>query len=378
LQVFVGHSDDPDAIHAIADVIEQLERQLDGRTPRAALVYCCIECDHQHVLDAVLERWPGLPLVGCTTDGECSSALEFMEDSVIVTLFEGDELEVRAGLGRSVVERPERAAAEAVAQVVGDRPPSLVIALPESLGVSGARVVRALNAELPHDVPLGGGTAGDQWRFQQTRQFFGSEVLSNAVPLLSLGGRLDVSVGVASGWTPLGRTGTVTRGEGHIVHEIDGAPAIDFVLRNVGIQATATPEYPFAILGDGGDFYLRAPLSSDPSDGSLHFAGDVPEGSRVRVTEAGRDQILEGAEHAARRAFERFDGARATSTLVFSCAARKQVLGTRCREEIDAMLGQGPQATAAGFYTYGEIAPIRQGAPAVFHNETVVATVIGS
>ena len=161
--------------------------------------------------------------------------------------------------------------------------------------------------------------------------------------------------------------------------EIDGLPAMEFLRQNIGEQANADPEYPFAVFtDDGSDFYLRAPMGSDPSTGHIVFAGDVPVGSKVRVTEAGRDQILEGARQAVEAAVERFGGNEARALLIFSCAARKQVLGTRCSEEIDLLRSALPgPVSASGFYTYGEIAPKVPGAATSFHNETVVATLIG-
>ncbi|MEM6927410.1 MAG: FIST N-terminal domain-containing protein, partial [Myxococcota bacterium] len=349
MRVFVGHTDDPSPQHAVDEVIEQIEGRLQGRAPRGALLYSCIDFDHQTLLDGIQRRWPGLPLVGCTTDGECSSTNAFMEDSVVLTVFEGDELDLRVGLGRGLREDPDRAGAEAAAQIRSNAPPALVIAVPDSIGVSGARVVDALNRHLPAESVVVGGTAGDQWQFRETRQFFGDQVLTGVLPLLAIGGRVRVSVGVASGWRPIGRVGQVTRADAAVVHEIDGKPAIEFLRTNAGVQAHATPEYPFAIrTGPDDGFVLRAPMDTSPTDGSITFAGDVPQGAQVQITEAGRAQILEGARSAARQAFEGYDSAKPDAMLIFSCAARKQVLGTRCSEEIGLLLDGQPALDAAG------------------------------
>ena len=62
-----------------------------------------------------------------------------------------------------------------------------------------------------------------------------------------------------------------------------------------------------------------------------------------------------------------------------SCAARKQILGTRTAEEQASLrrsaLGELP---FAGFYAYGEICPKKAGEPAIFHNETFVTVVFGA
>ncbi len=176
----------------------------------------------------------------------------------------------------------------------------------------------------------------------------------------------------------MGARGRVTRSEGVIVHEIDGRPASQFFHSYLGSKTRATPEYPFAVFEGGSEaFYLRAAMAIT-EEGSLVFVGDVPQGSHVQLTEAGRDQVLAGAKESVGRAVEGFGGERLDGLLVFSCAARKQVLGSRCAEEIGMIQAGLPEETStAGFYTYGEIAPLRAGAASAFHNETVVSVLFG-
>ena len=211
MRIMVGHSEDPSAAHAVAEVIDQIESQLEGQTPAGALLYTCIDIDHQAILDGIQAWRPGLPLIGCTTDGECSSVLKFAEDSVVLTVFVGEGLDLRIGLGERLREDLGQAAEEAFRQVARpDDPISLIIALPESIGVSGHQVVQTLNRHLPEGAVVVGGTAGDQWRFESTFQFFEGQLLTGALPIMAFGSSLEVSVGVASGWKPMGRTGEVT------------------------------------------------------------------------------------------------------------------------------------------------------------------------
>jgi hypothetical protein len=98
----------------------------------------------------------------------------------------------------------------------------------------------------------------------------------------------------------------------------------------------------------------------------------------VQVTEAGREQILDGARQAMEDAIVRYPGVDPQGVLFFSCAARKQVLGTRTAKEIGVLeTGTVQTLDMAGFYTYGEIASLEPGGAVRFHNETVVAAVIG-
>lgn len=380
MRICVGHSDDPEASDAADDVLEQIYASLDAGRPIAALLYASRGCDHGEVLRRIREGLPGIPVVGCTTDGECSSVMSFAEDSLVLTVFVSDTIRARVGVGRDLSSDLVAATRAAWESISADGEPSLCIALSESLGVSGAAVAEAINAVIPKRVPVVGGTAGDQWQFVSTRQFYGDEVLQNSIVLLGLHGPLQVGIGVASGWEPMGNRAKVTRAQGPIVQEIDGRPAVEWFQRYFGQRQAPSPEHPFAVYDppDAESFYLRAPMRYDEQDGSILFAADVPEGTEVQITEATRTAILGGAARAAMAASERFEGS-PSSMLVFSCAARKQVLGTRTEEEIVRLREcTGGELSLAGFYTYGELAALSPGERTRYHNETVVAVLLGA
>jgi len=59
LKSAVGYSEDIDSKAAIEEVLKQCAETLDGRTPRAGLLYAGIDHDHQELLNAVLALYPG-------------------------------------------------------------------------------------------------------------------------------------------------------------------------------------------------------------------------------------------------------------------------------------------------------------------------------
>lgn len=66
---------------------------------------------------------------------------------------------------------------------------------------------------------------------------------------------------------------------------------------------------------------------------------------------------------------------------MFSCAARKWVLGSEAEREMglvqQALRDGGIEPVLAGLYVFGEIAPPAAGAPSDFHNETCVTVLLG-
>ncbi len=381
----VAHSEDIDAQGILEELLDQCRDELGDRIPQAAILYCTIDLEHDEFVQGIDDAWPGIALIGCTTDGEISSGLGFREDSAVLILLGSDTVEITAGLGRDVSKNITAACAQAIASATSGitNAPALCITLPESLTTSGQQIVEALGQELGANVPVIGASAGDSFQMTGTYQFSGREVCSDSVPVLLFSGPLLYSVAVESGWKPMGEPGLVTRSVGTVVHEIDGLPAIDFYRQRLGEQAVPGPEIPLAILDDQGAVTsLRATVGEiDEDTGAVTFLGDVREGAMVQITVADRGAILDGCGESIRKAFAGYPhGKTPAAALVFSCAARKMLLGTHTGEEIDIVKSVlGSQVPVCGFYGYGEIGPRDNDDPeSKYHNETFVSLVLGS
>ena len=85
LKVAIAHSLEIDSSDAIKEVLEQCHEQLGDLIPQAGIFYTGIDHDFKLILDKINEMYPGIELIGCTTDGELSSVHGFSDDSV--TLF---------------------------------------------------------------------------------------------------------------------------------------------------------------------------------------------------------------------------------------------------------------------------------------------------
>ena len=95
---------------------------------------------------------------------------------------------------------------------------------------------------------------------------------------------------------------------------------------------------------------------------------------------AATDEIFDGAKASFAEALGAFPrGARPEAALLFSCATRKFLLGTRAGREIElAREVLGDAVPIAGMYCMGEIAPMASGDMTRFHNATMVSVLLGS
>lgn len=385
LDIAVGHSELVDTEDIMEELFEQCEEQLEGKKPQAGLLFAAVDFEYDEILSAIQEKWPGLRLIGCTTDGEMSSQLGFVEDSVVLALFASNNIEITVGVGRTASKDLAAAAKEAYGQAKSDAtlPPALCIITPASLTFSSEQSVQEVKTAIDPEVRLMGGVSGDQWQFKQTYQFFNGEVLTDSIPLLLFSGPIHVSSSAQSGWKAIGPVGEITKADGNVVYSIDDKSALDFYKALLGDDAVPTGDRPLAILDAQGNISrLRASNETfDPKTGAVSFFGEFTEGDRVQITVADRNEILNGTRESVRLAHERFPSeVTPEAVLFFSCSARKLLLGTRTGEEYDILKQElGDSIPAFGFYGYGEIGPAFSDLDQCeFHNETFVTVLLGS
>lgn len=385
LKLAVGHSNDPDSQSAIAEVLTQVRAQFSG-TPSttgsiAGILFAAIDFEHEQILKRIDEAFPGIELIGGTTEGEMSSVLGFEQDSLTLMVFCSDTITMSAGIGKAVSQDAIAAANSAVHQAKSKHSDGiqLCLSLPESLTISNEIILESLEHALNGAVPIFGGLTAGQHPSQQTYQFYKTEVCSNAVSILLFSGPIQFSHGVANGWQPMGKAGRVTRSTNNVVHEIDSQPALAFYHYYLG-PLPPTSEYPLALLDAKSDrCYMRAPSGLyDEATGSITFFGGVPEQSVVQITEASHDDILAASQKSVQQALASYPGTSPAAALFFSCVGRRQLLGSRTKEE--HMLAQqhlGIELPSCGFYTNGEISPLQDKGLSHIHNETFVTLLLG-
>lgn len=266
--------------------------------------------------------------------------------------------------------------------------PALVVVLADGLTVDSEKLVGGLREALADGTPLMGGVASDQFEFAHTFELFDHEVIVGGVVALALRGPITVAPVARAGFQPLGAARTCTRVEDdNLVVEIDGVSALSLYKEMLGADVTARPdigaEFPLALVwGEGGDYMvsderlqvIRVVRRLDEERGALVCFGEMREGAKVRMTRATKGDLIDAAVlamHEAKRAVPNADLA-----LVFDCAARKRVLGSRYQEEVRAALSTlGSDTPVIGFYTYGEIAPVN--GASMYHHGTFTAVLVG-
>ncbi|HEY7828171.1 MAG TPA: FIST N-terminal domain-containing protein [Candidatus Limnocylindrales bacterium] len=381
LRMAVGHSDAFDPEEAFAAALEQCRPQLAGAQPAAAIIFAAFESFQPAMVQVLRAEFPDIQILGSTSAAEMSSSAGYQEDSVTLALLVADSVDFTTGMASIEVdlEGAARAAAERALGATSKRP-RLCLMLAD--GLSGQRALEAVRAALPDDVVVvGGGSSGRTVGTRPSFQFSNEAVVENGLALLLLSGEFAFSVAVGTGLRPIGPVGTVTRSGEGVIDEIDGRPAAEFIADYVDAAGPATYGNPLAVRSVGSaEPYLRVMLRQDAATGALSVPGSVPVGSTVQITTASTDEIVRASGDTVRRAAEAFPaGATPAAALLFSCAVRRFLLGSRTAQEvIEARALLPGDLPLVGMYCGGEIAPVDDGNVSRFLNETFVAVLLGS
>ncbi len=381
IKVALGQTEGIHTSKTVQSVISKCQKQLDGYRPQAGIVFAGTNFDHGAMLAEINRVFPQIELIGCTTAGELSSNFGFSDESIVLMLFYSDDIEMKAGVGRVLSGNPVAAINSAVnhAKQKLSTKPTICLAFPDGHDKSFDPIMKLLNIELGDQCAVFGGVAGTIWNENpRVLQFYKEEILQDAIPILLWGGPIEYAFSIANSWKPIGKRMKVTEAEGRRLKRIEDFTAVDFYRHYLGDHTEPVKEFILAVYEeDKEQFYLRAPIGYNP-DGSITFTESIPSGASVQLTEAIREVIIEDTETSTKALTKNAINFQPSFALAFSCAFRKDILGTRTEEELRILRENlPPQIPVSGFYTYGEIAPLVKGQESFFHGATLVTLLVG-
>ncbi|OGI95373.1 hypothetical protein A2917_02290 [Candidatus Nomurabacteria bacterium RIFCSPLOWO2_01_FULL_42_17] len=390
--VGMAYGDDSYAVgvNACQDAIDQL----GDKNPDLLIVFSSVKYDQQKVIDGVRSVAKEALLVGSSTSGEITTAGPMKEHSVAIMAIKSPEIKYFVGVGENILANPRLAgkmAADKVKEQAGDSLKAFMM-MPDVLVGNGADIVRGVLDSLGAHFPVVGGASGDDFAFKKTYQYVNDKVYSGAVVGLGLVGNFKIGIGVKHGWIPVGESMKVTKSEGAVIHEINGAPAVKIyedyfgeeakIMRTEALAKLAIT-YPLGMKVAGSDeLLIRDPITVD-EHGSITCAAEIPEGSEVRLMVGSREEAVKVAKIAAENAVAQLEGSAPKAVIIFNCIARNKLFGEKSGDEINAIQQAiGKEVPLIGFYTYGEQAPLGgevkniEQCNSAFHNETVVICVL--
>ncbi|HEX9062400.1 MAG TPA: FIST N-terminal domain-containing protein [Clostridia bacterium] len=384
LRTAVGHSEDVIVEEAMKEIFSQIHAVLGDVVPRAGILFCTLGCDHRYILSSIQTEFPDIELIGCTTDGEISSINSFTEDSIILMVFASDTIEIHAGMGKGAGQHGKEAGTDAALSARAglknfhdDERFAIVLADPLNAGVSG--VDSGIEEILGQNFPLIGAASAAHSKKMTTFQFYNDEVLTDSVVLLLFAGPVVFSCGIKGGHVPLGGKEVVTSVNKNVLYRIGDKSALEYFQHYIGNSYNLFMNYCLAVFEKGREgFYVRSAPACDPDTGSVTLNGIVHEGSQVQIGTVDRDSCIDSCTESVRIALDGYPCKNPSAVLIFSCAARKIMLGTQVVKESQRVKEYIGDIPYCGFYAYGEVGPLSKGSKSLFHGTSFITLLIGS
>jgi len=336
---------------------------------------------NQHHIEFIKGVYPSAQIVGCSTSGEICQE-EVLNESIICTAVWFENSTVEIAVERINKMEDSFIVGEKLAEKLDKEQLVHIMILSEGLNINGIELTKGLNYSLKDRISITGGLAGDQDDFLETVIVHNMAGETNLVMAIGFyGEHLKIGYGSMGGWDSFGVDREVTKSIGNVLYELDGQPALELYKRYLGNHAADLPSsallFPLSLrLKNSDTAVVRTVLSVNETDGSMIFAGDIPQGEYVRLMKANSDRLIDGASDAAEMSITSLRNSNPDLAILISCVGRKLVLKQRVEEELEIIREViGSNTLMTGFYSYGEICPIKPFEQhCELHNQTITIT----
>jgi len=385
----VGKSKVSDPFEAGAEVCNAALEKAGGAN--LIFAFSTVAYEQEKMLAGIRSVSKEIPLVGCSTSGEITDEGSFSKH-VVAMAFKSDNIEFNIGIGQGADKNSFKAGEKAAKEVKkrAKKPISLFIMLLDGLAENGAAAVRGIQKVFGKNFPIIGGSAGDDFQFKKTYQYYNEQILTNAAIGIGLSGRFSFGVGVKHGWEPIGLPMKVTKAKGGKLIEVNNRPALSIYEDYFGKKAEELVKepiarmaytYPLGMSVEGSSELLIRDVVIANEKGEINCAAEIPEGSEIRLMLGDPEKAIQAVKEAAGNALNQLKETKPKVIFVFDCMARNKLLGPRVGEEISAIQNVlGKEVPLIGFYTYGEQAPLggilEPKCFSTFHNETMALLVL--
>jgi hypothetical protein len=362
-------------------IIKEIDKATtDGFKPTLAIVFSSIKQDWKTVSDVLNKK--EITVFGATTAGEFIDG-DIEEGSIVMML-----LEMNPAYFKLVfLETSQQTTFEDAKQlgIIGKETftnPAFIIAT-GGVFIDGEHIIDGIikgfgkPASPDSEVTIFGGMAGDDLLAEKPIVFTNNKNKDNALIALIIDKeKIDVRGIATCGWKAIGTTKTVTKSEGNIVYTIDDKPALDMLMKYLGVDVEQDDNkgivafmnswyYPLQLERENGDTVIRATRFANSEDRSLICTGSVPQGSQIKFSLPPDFDAIETVVTDCASIKEN-EQQKADALIMFSCVSRHLSFGALVKEEIEQVQNVW-NAPMVGFFTYGEYGKSKIGKNE-FHN----------
>jgi len=243
--------------------------------------------------------------------------------------------------------------------------------------------VKDVQKETNNNIPLYGGHALDNLKFEKYTVFSNNYISNNGVVAVVFdSSKIEIYGDSYSGWDSIGKVHTITKSRGNELLEIDGRPALDLFVEYFDyfdLEKAAKGEdsefiignHPIKVIEEQGGTSLKSPIEFDLNKRSMTYYCSVPVGTKFKFCTNPKIEITDNLISRIKEI--RVDVNDLDCVLITSCASRQLVLGPFFKKEMKGLyeIWNKPMA---GFLSGGEIGNVKESNESFFHNVTCVFT----
>lgn len=252
------------------------------------------------------------------------------------------------------------------------------------LQTDGEQIVKGIEDGFGGEPTVFGGMAGDDLTLREPVVFtYRKSSTQGLVAIIIDQDKIDITGIATCGWKPIGITKTVTRSEGNVVYTMDDQPALDLVVKYLGLNldnefsesmvVNLGAYYPLQLEREDAPPVMRTAMLGNKEDRSLICAGTVPQDAKVRFSLPPDFDVIDTVVN---DCTDLKDDAhkKADAVIMFSCISRYLSFGVMTSEEIERVMKVW-NAPFIGFFCYGEFGKSKRGKHE-FHNNTCCVVVL--
>lgn len=333
-------------------------------------------------LSEIREAYPYANVVVGSTAGEIAGHSVF-DETIVTTAVQLEKNKVNCAFAHIDEFANSYEAGKALIKKLDAEGLASVLVIADGTKINGSELVMGINLNKPEHTRIVGGLAGDGGEFVSTIVGLDDAVGEGYLVAVGFyGSTIKAGSGSLGGWDEFGPERIITKSDKNILYEIDGKSALSLYKTYLGPYEKELPGsaflFPLAITVEGAkEKLVRTIISIDEKNQSMTFAGNMPEGSKLRLMKANFDRLIEASSDAARDSSTTLKNSTPELAILISCVGRKIILKERVYEEIEAAKNVfGADTFLAGFYSYGELSPLNNGTMCELHNQTMTITTL--
>jgi len=293
-----------------------------------------------YLTKVILEHMPHAICIGTTTDGEVyGDSISTLRSVISISIFEHTFIKTAYIQDKDSFQCGIKLASELITPNT-----KLLILFSDGTKMNAEEFlhgVESFNAK----IPICGGMAGDNGKFEQTYISSQNTILSEGVVGVSLNSDiLKVATDYKFDWKPVGLKHTITKVNNNRVYKIDNMKAAYFYDKYLGSNFSRT-EFPL-ILEKNGVIMARAVIGKH-EDASLSFSGNLEEGDQVRIGFGDAESLIKDPIEV----LKNLHSIDIQTFYIYSCMARRRFMPFLIKLGIGSFSKTAP---CSGFFTYSE------------------------